>query len=528
MKKLFICFILCTAGTLSAQVWNDPSIGGEGKANPRPEFISYATRKAADLGKPSEAPHYVPLDGTWHAILSTTREGGEPGFYRPGFSSSRWKEINLPNLSTGASKANWNSLLPPQLPSEVPLIQYRTAIDVPYLWLDRDMFIHIEGVGGAYTLYVNGQRIGYNNDSRTPTEFEISKAVTDGINSIGIEVYGYSSGYWMESALPQVDPGTLGQIYVYSQPKLRIEDFVFRRQADTTGVHGWVDFAVVMSNSYRTPEKITLGYDVYSPAGKLLTYNLIETEIPGESTDTLTYREILYHVIKSSCWTPAHPELFKLMLYTRRDGRITEYIPLTFGFNLSELHDDGTLWINGKPAALTPLRYNAARDKATTERELRAMKSQKINTLCPDYPQPGWFYDLCDRIGFYVIDQANINAGFRTEDRNVGGSVVNNPAFLPQFIDRVAAMQGRTKNYTSIIALSMGGACGNGYNLYKSYQWLKAADSLHVVTYRDVQGEWNSDWEYPQQKTSSVSHTSVSSASQSKSGSKSTASKSRR
>ena len=100
-------------------------------------------------------------------------------------------------------------------------------------------------------------------------------------------------------------------------------------------------------------------------------------------------------------------------------------------------------------------------------------------------------------MGCYVIDQANVNAGYRTDDSNVGGSVANAPDFLPQFIDRVSAMQGRSKNHTSVVALSLGGRCGNGYNLYKAYQWLKAADSLHLVTYRDAQGQWNSDFDFP-------------------------------
>lgn len=93
-------------------------------------------------------------------------------------------------------------------------------------------------------------------------------------------------------------------MYVYSQPKLRIEDFVIRTQSDTTKVHGWVDFAVVMSNSYRSAEKITFGYDIYSPTGKLLTYNLIDTEIPGNSTDTLACREVLENIWKSTAWSP--------------------------------------------------------------------------------------------------------------------------------------------------------------------------------------------------------------------------------
>ena len=374
-------------------------------------------------------------------------------------------------------------------------MQYRAQIEIPYLWLDRDLFLHVEGVGGGYSLYVNGRRIGYANDSRTPAEFPISPAVTDGVNTIAIEVYGFSAGNWMETLIPQTAAGTLGKIYLYSQPKLRIEDFVVETSPDSARVHGNVDFAVVMSNSYRSAEKVTLGYDIYSPAGKLLTYNLVEREIPGESTDTIRCHELLYHVMKSA-WTPDAPTLYELMLYTRRDGRIIEYIPLRFGFKDVELRD-GELWINGSRASLAAADYDAAPDAAATERELKALKKGGFNTVCVSYPQPAWFYGLCDRVGCYVIDQANVNAGYRTDDPNVGGSVANAPDFLPQFIDRVCAMQGRSKNHTSVVALSLGGHCGNGYNLYKAYQWLKAADSLHLVTYRDAQGQWNSDFDFP-------------------------------
>ena len=238
------------------------------KADSRPEFISYPTREAGETGDPANAPHYVSLAGKWRAIVSTTRQGGEPGFYKPAFTSTAWQEVDVPNTSVVQGLSPLEALTPPQLPAEIPLVQYRAVIDVPYLWLDRDMFIHVEGVGGAYTVYVNDRRIGYSDDSRTPTEFPISEAVTDGVNTIGIEVYGYSTGNWMETLLPQLQPGSLGGVYVYSQPKLRIEDFVIRTQSDTTKVHGWVDFAVVMSNSYRSAEKITFGYDIYSPTGK--------------------------------------------------------------------------------------------------------------------------------------------------------------------------------------------------------------------------------------------------------------------
>ena len=503
MKKILVNTLLCLCSTVAvAQQWRDPSAGGDGKANPRPEFISYLTRPAAESGDRTQSPHYVPLT-EWIAMGFTT-DSDAPGFESSDFLPHDWPKVLIPNLRRDEKADPLQGFVQPALPAVAPLARYCSGFEAPYLWLDRDVFLHIEGVGGAYTVYVNGKRIGFNNDSRTPTEFPISQAVTDGFNSVGVEVVGYSTGNWMETLLPPMKPTTLGKVYVYSQPKLRIEDFVVRTQGDTTGIHGWVDFCVVMSNSYRSAEKVTLGYDIYSPAGKLLTYNMIERNIPGMGTDTIHRREVLENVLKTMSWSPDKPQLFKLMLYTKRDGRITEYVPMTFGLNHTELRD-GQLWINNRKAVLSTADFNALADQVATEKELRSLKARKINTVCVGYPQPAWFYDLCNRVGMYVIDQANINAGFRKDDRNVGGSVANNPAFLPQFIDRAASMQGRSKNYTCVIALSMGGECGNGYNLYKTYQWLKSVDSLHYITYRDQQGEWNADFPYPKQGVSAPS-----------------------
>ena len=168
--------------------WADPLHASEGKVAPRQEFISYSSRELAEKDDMNDAPHYLPLAGKWRVNYSTTAQGGEAGFYQPRFSIAGWDETDLPNAAKAAGISPLAGLVPPQLPAENPLVQYRAAFDVPYLWLDRDMYIHIEGVGSAYALYINGRRVGYSNDSRTPAEYNISDAVTDGINSIAIEV----------------------------------------------------------------------------------------------------------------------------------------------------------------------------------------------------------------------------------------------------------------------------------------------------------------------------------------------------
>ena len=494
--SIFTFSLYALAAQDAPEIWADPSYASFGKAKPRQEFISYVNREQAEQRNLVENDHYLPLEGKWRVLRSNTAEGGEPGFYRPRFSVASWGETTVPNVVPYEGVSPLTSLTPPALPSLIPLAQYRAEIDVPYLWLDRDVYLHIEGMSSAYSLYVNGVRVGYSNDTRTPAEYNISPALTDGLNAIGIEVYGYSVGNWMETLIPSLEPGSLGRVYVYSQPKLCIHDFVITTQLDEEGRNGIMWITAVMSNSYRSDEKITLGYDIYAPnGGKLLTYNLQELDVPGQGYDTIICKEYIYPSSRKM-WSPDTPDLYSVMLYTRRDGRITEYIPFKVGFNRTEVKD-GVLYANGKPVQLSAVNYDAARDEETTAQQLKRLKAHGVNTICVSYPQPRYFYELCDRIGFYVIDQANNNPGYRKDDRNVGGSLANDRAFLPAFIDRASQMQGRSKGYTSLLAISMGGESGNGYNFYKTYQWLKAHDSIHPVTYRDVQGEWNSDVAFP-------------------------------
>ena len=140
----------------------------------------------------------------------------------------------------------------------------------------------------------------------------------------------------------------------------------------------------------------------------------------------------------------------------------------------------------GKPAV-------SDADRKTTLAELKALKAKGNNTICPDYPQPGWFYDLCDELGLYVIDCANINAPEKRDDRKVGGTPSNDPSLADEYLERVKAMYYRSRNFTCVIAYSLGGPSGNGYNMYKAYQWLKSVEKSRPVIYSDTDGEWNSD-----------------------------------
>ena len=143
--------------------------------------------------------------------------------------------------------------------------------------------------------------------------------------------------------------------------------------------------------------------------------------------------------------------------------------------------------------SLRPQRYNAAADEKTTAAEMKALKARGINTLLPDYPQPYWFYTLADRTGFYVVDCAAIYAPDARDDRSVGGTPSNDPRLTDEYLGRVKAMYHRSRNHTSITGFALGRDSGNGYNMYKAYQWLKSVERSKPVFYVGADGEWNSD-----------------------------------
>lgn len=464
---LYLLALSCLPLGANAQPWADARVASEGKYHPRHEFISFNTRETAIKADPKGSPYYHLFDGTWDI---------EKGI----------AENPMPRSG---------ELTPPSLPRQITISKYRSLVDIPILWLDRDIFLHIDRAEGAYAVFINDKKAGYSADSRTPSEFLISPYVTDGLNLVRIEVYSHSAaGTWMETLLRD-DATPLNNVYLYSQPKVRIDDIVVTARYDEAGKNGILRAEVITVNGYKTDEQLELWWDIYLPNGNRHNTFLKRVTLPAEGADTAQFMEWVYPS-QQQRWSPESPALYQLVFFIKRGGRNIEYTAMKVGFNETTLQN-GELYINRQPAKLNAVNYTAPDNEAAARKELAALKKRKINTLCLTYPHPGWFYRMCDELGFYVIDQANNNSGFRTSDRRVGGNTANNPDYLSSFIDRVSYMQGRMKNSPSVIATSLGGESGNGHNLYMAYRHLKSVDTLRMTTYRDVMGEWNSDFPFP-------------------------------
>lgn len=369
---------------------------------------------------------------------------------------------------------------------------YVQKFDVPASWNDYNAYLHLENVQSAYLLMLNGEVVAEVEDDRTPAEFMVSPWVRQGENEMIIALYKST-----KAAIQQQDEHPERKLfsgsYLMAQRKLHIFDFSAEITPNDTREYGILELDVIARNNFNYEETIAIGYDIYGPDGKLIDYTVRELTIPGRSQDTLRIRADIYNSYKYR-WggNKGQAPLYSLMLYVKRNGMIYEYIPFKRGFGRTE-YADGKIIRFDEPVSLVRRRYASAATPATTESEIAALKREGANLLVVDYPQPRWFYELCDKMGMYVIDRANINAPKASTDRKVGGTPSNDPSLCEEYIERVKAMYFRSRNHSCIVGFMLGGKAGNGYNMYKAYEYLTSQESRRPVIYEAAEGEWNSD-----------------------------------
>lgn len=357
---------------------------------------------------------------------------------------------------------------------------------------DRNTYLHLENVGSAYTLLVNGKPFADVEDERSPADFLLDDALVQGRNTLTLEL--------RRSRTPQISDGTpaaAAQQFegsrLYSLRKLRIDDFSARIVPDESGKYGMLMLDIVAANDFNGEETFSVGYDITSPSGKLLDYTVRELTLAGHSRDTVRIKAPIYDAPKYE-WgeNRGAAPLYRVMLYIKRNGRPEQYIPFNTAYGSVTLAD-GMLMRNGRETEFIPHRYTSKPDAAAAKREIERLKREGINTLVTDYPQPSWFYDECDRAGMYVIDRAAIYAAENRTDRSRGGTPSNDPALLEEYLSRIDAMYFRMRNHPCIAGFMLGGEAGNGYTMYKAYQYLKSLEMSRPVIYEDARGEWNSD-----------------------------------
>lgn len=364
-------------------------------------------------------------------------------------------------------------------------------IDLPTAWSDFNVYIHIQNTIKAYDLVVNEQLVASVEDSYTPSDFLLSPYLRQGSNEILLLLRRSEAIELNEGGQSNLVEQFRGS-YIFAQHRKHIYDYDARIVRSESGKQLGLELDIVVRNDFNLEEVMQVGYDIYSPDNKLIDYAVREVSVAGRSVDTLRIRTSLGEESRY-LWSSANPRLYRLTLYTKRDGKPREYISFRVGAGESSFKD-GKLLRNGKEIVVKSARYNARTTYAEALAAIKALKAKGVNTLLPDNPQPEWFYDICDGLGVYVVERANINPVEESSNRKIGGTPSNNPELVDEYLARVKAMYYRTRNHSCIVAYALGGdKAGNGYNMYKAYQWLKGVEKGRAVICTSADGEWNTD-----------------------------------
>jgi beta-galactosidase len=486
MRTLTLALICSSLFAQQKPEWDDPAIIQTGAEKPRSTAMIYPTRALALTFDPARSPWRLSLNGTWKFHWSKNPASRPVNFFETAFNDSAWKTIPVP--------ANWqmhgydypiytNIIYPwPQSPKEPPNVpkdynpvgSYRRTFLVPPAWQGRQVFLHFDGVDSAFYVWVNGKRVGYSEDSRTPAEFNITPHLKSGANLLAVEVYKYSDGAFLEDQDMWRMSGIFRDAYLLSAGTPHIRDFEVRTELD-----GAYRDATLLVKTESNGGTVTA--ELLDAAGRSVA--------KGEGSGTISIP-----VANPAKWTAETPYLYTLLL-TLRDGKgaVVEVIPQRVGFRKVEIRN-ARLLVNGKEILIKGVNrheINPDAGKVMTRalmiQDIELMKRFNVNSVrTSHYPNVPEFYELCDIYGLYVMDEAN------HETHHYGSYgpnwIATKPEWKEAVVDRTRRMIERDKNHPSIIMWSLGNEAGDGPNVQAAYQFAKQRDPGRPVHYEGTTG----------------------------------------
>lgn len=506
--------------------WKDIQTVAVNKEYPRTAFMTYDNRNQALTGEYENSPYYKLLNGTWNFYYANAYKDLPANIEQPD-ANIAWKEIKVPGnwevqgygvaiYTNHGYEFKPRNPQPPQLPETNPVGVYQRDIEIPADWDGRDIFLRLEGAKSGVYVYVNGQEVGYSEDSKNPAEFLINNYLKPGKNSLVIKIFRWSTGSYLECQDFWRMSGIERDVFLFSQPKTHIKDFNVVSTLDDTYKNGIFKLNVDVTNHTAANKEVTVAYELLDAAKKVVAEGNTPCPVTADGQKSISFEAALSNV---KTWTSEHPNLYRLLISLKDGEKTSEIIPYTVGFRRFEIKptdqiaENGKpyvcLFVNGQPIKLKGVNiheHNPETGHYVPEELMRKdftlMKQNNINSvrLC-HYPQDRKFYELCDEYGIYVYDEANIESHGMYYNLSRGGTLGNHPEWLKPHMDRTINMYERNKNHPSVAIWSLGNEAGNGYNFYQTYLWLKEREVKGMnrpVNYERALWEWNTDMYVPQ------------------------------
>ncbi len=473
--------------------WQDPEIFQINRCPMSASMIRYPDGTSALEGVDSR--RYLSLNGSWKFHLSDSLRKEPGGFVNDDFDDSSWNEVEVPGVwqMQGYGYPHYRNIgLPPGIDEKHPpridpernsLGRYRKNFSLPRDWQGQPVFLHFGAVQAALQVWVNGKEVGYSQDSRLPAEFEITDFLLPGDNLISALVFRFCDGSYLEDQDMWYLNGIFRDVYLYSTSPARIEDFYLRCDFDA----GYQDarfladvtlFAVEPAdqNLNLVIEMIdTDGNQVFSRQEKIRDWD--------GSIGEVNFAEPVKNPNK---WSAEDPALYTILLsLVNEEGNTTEVIPVKFGFRVVEIIDRQIL-LNGKPILIKGVNrhefdprmgYTVSRE--SMEAQVKLLKEFNINAVrTAHYPNHPYFYELCDRYGLYVMDEANLES-----HRFVKHLPRGKMEWREAVIARGTRMVLRDRNHPSILFWSLGNEAGGGENFRFMRQAILELDQTRPIHY---------------------------------------------
>ena len=466
--------------------WNNLEVLQVNREAPHATMMVYPDAEAALEYDRTASPWFRSLNGEWKFNWVRSPKDRPAGFHKPGFDVSGWGTIPVPSnweMQGHGLKIYTNIKYPfeknpPNAPTDWnPVGSYRREFEVSNDWNGRETYIVFDGVQSAFYLWINGKKVGYSQGSRTPAEFNITKYLKPGKNTVAAEVYRWCDGSYLEDQDFWRLSGIYREVYLWSTPRSHIRDFTVVTDLD---------------ENYRDA---TLGIDLDILNGKGCS---VEVELLGPNGKKVSSfksqdSSFSFPVPAPAKWSAENPTLYTALLKLKdAGGNVLEVIPQRVGFRETAIINN-RFCINGVPVLIRGVNRHEHQadtghtiDRASMIRDIQLLKENNFNAVrtCHYPDMPEW-YDLCDEFGIMLWDEANIEShgmGYGKE------SLAKQPEWKAAHLDRIQRMVGRDKNHASVITWSMGNEAGDGQNFAACYKWIKENEPSRPVHYECT--EW--------------------------------------
>lgn len=474
--------------------WENPQLIGLNKLPPRATLIPFPSAADALAAAAEGSPWFLRLDGRWQFKLVSRPEAATWAELGP----DGWSAITVPGNWTmqGFGAPHYTNVVmpfpdePPHVPAENPTGIYRRTFDVPREWRGRRVVLHFGGCEGALFVYVNGQPVGISKDARTPAEFDISVLVHfDGPNELVAVVPRWSDASFIEDQDHWWHAGLQREVYLCSTGRPHLQDVFARGDLADDLQTGILRVTCKIGFAGELHEGCTVETQLYDDAAAPvfatpLRATVIVPDNPWTVPDARRTELRLEGTIPQvRRWSAETPDLYTLVV-TLTTAASEESTRCTVGFRRVEIRDRQLL-VNGAPVLIKGMNLHDHHDtegkavpRATMEADVRLMKQFNVNAVrTAHYPKDPYYYELFDRYGLYVIDEANIEAhAFYRE-------LCRDPRYTAAFVARVQAMVERDKNHPCIIAWSLGNESGYGPNHDAAAGYVRAADPSRPLHY---------------------------------------------